>query len=186
MTDVPTTKSAIQARNASALQAFDAVLPRVSPAAWDAPGTVGEWSLKDTLAHLASTWLAGQLEGYLDGRAPTAMETFGYDDVPGPEFDLATNDGRNGWLHTLDGGLTLEQVLARYEEYRQRVTAVLERLPEDDFDRPFGLLPLGHYGRLAPADSETPWAQPLWRWVSGNTWHHIEDHLNDFEAATAR
>lgn len=186
MTDIPTTKATIQERNAAAFAAFDAVLAAVPADAWERPGTVGEWSLKDTLAHLASPWLDGQLEAYLDGREPTAMETFGYEDVPGPEWDLATNDGANGWRYTLERDLTLDEVGQRYADYRQRSDAVIARLPEDAFGREFTLLPLGHWGRLAPADATAPWSQPLWRWISGHTWHHAEDHLADFEAALAR
>ncbi|MGE5595769.1 MAG: DinB family protein [Hyphomicrobiales bacterium] len=186
MDDFPATRAAIQERFEAAVRELNAALGELSAGELVRPGAVGEWSLKDTLAHLSSTWLAGQLEAYLDGRTPTAATTFGFDDPPPPGTDLATNDGRNAWLHTSEARLTLPEVRERYEEFLRRTNAAIARLPEDDFGRAFALAPLGHVGQLRPAvEGDGPPIVPLWRWLAGNTWHHFEEHLPAFQAAAA-
>jgi len=182
MADVPTTKNAILERFRSDVEALNSALAQLSPEELERPHAVGEWSLKDTLAHISSPWLAGQLEAYVAGRDPNALETFGHDQAPEPGDDLTTNDGRNAWSHRFEQALTLEQVQGRYTDYVQRVTAALEQVPDEDFERTFTLEQMGYVGRLRPGETGQP-AVPLWRWVQGNTWHHIEDHLPAFRKA---
>lgn len=180
MADIPTTKAAIQERFASAVEALNARLATLSDEDLERPGAVGDWSLKDALAHLSSPWLAAQIEALREGREPTAMEAFGHEQAPGPDDDMMTNDGRNAWSHRFEEGLTLQQVRERYRDYVERATAALEAVPADDYERVFSLMPLGYVGRLQPGDEGQPNA-PLWRWVMGNTWHHMEDHLGAFQ-----
>lgn len=177
----PTTKAAILERSRESAARLEAAFTSLSEEQLLRPNTVGQWSLKDVLAHIAWEWLAGQLEAYLEGREPTAMECFGHEHAPGPDDDMSTNDGRNAWAYSLDKDLSLSDVLERYWRYRRRIDAVIERLPEEDFERSFAIVALGYVSHVRPArEGET--GSPLWLWLKGNTWEHYEDHIEDFEA----
>ncbi len=184
MADAPlTTNAALKARNQSALAAVDAELKSLTDEQLLAPNAVGEWSLRDVLAHLSVEWLPAQIEAHLEGREPTAMECFGTDEPPGPDHDLSTEDGRNAWQHHRDANLTLAEVRERFARYRRRMDALLERLSDEDLAAMYILEPSGYVGRLRPArDGEVGFVAPLWRWLQGNTWHHYETHLEDIRA----
>jgi len=174
----------MRARSQAALTALDAELQSLTEEQLLAPSTVGDWSLRDVLAHLSADWLPAQIEAHLDGRVATAVECFGTDDPPGPHHDLSTEDGRNAWQHERDAALTLAEVRERFARYRSRMDALLARLSDDDLAASYVLEPLGYVGRLRPAnDGETGVAAPLWRWIQGNTWHHYEAHLEDIRGA---
>jgi hypothetical protein len=177
--DPPTTSAALTARNRAALAALDGAIAGLSDEQLVAPNTAGDWSLRDVLAHLSAEWLPAQLEAFLGGREPTAVECFGDEVPPGPEFDLSTQDGRNAWHHARDAALTLDQVRERFARYRRRMDALLARLSDEDLAATYVLEPLGYVHRLRRgADGEA--GVPLWRWIQGNTWHHYEQHLEAF------
>ncbi len=175
-------KREIQERNRVAAARLDAALARLTDEQLMAPNAVGEWSLRDTLSHIANHWLSEQLESHLDGRAPDPQVATGTTEPPGPEFDLTTLDGRNAWRQHVRRGESLEQVKARYREFLERMDRVIERLPEEEFERPYALRFHDFVGLVRPAEDGEQ-AFPLWQWIRGEYWHHLEDHLPAFEAA---
>ncbi len=185
VTPPPTTPAAILARTREVWAALDAALTRIPDAELLCTRTAEGWSLKDTLAHLSNPWLTAEIEAHLDARDPTPFECYGHDIAPGPEVDITSNDARNAWHHSINQRLTLDQVRARYLDFRARTEAILWRLPESEGDVIFALVPFGHIGRLRPALPGEPLAFPLWQWLRGETWHHYEDHLRAFDAAAA-
>ena len=176
--------AALSDRTRAALTALDTELDSLTDQQLLAPNTVGDWSLRDVLAHLSVEWCPAQIEAYLDGREATAVECYGTDEPPPSWYDPSTNDGRNAWQHERDGGLMLAEVRERFARYRRRMEALLARLSDDDLAALYILEPRGYVGRLRRAqEGESGVVAPLWRWLQGNTWHHYEAHLEDFRAA---
>ena len=182
MPDDPKTKQAIIDRNRAAVARLSAALERLSDEQMLAPDAVGEWSLRDTLSHIANLWLAEQLESYLDGRAPDALSATGTTEPPGPAFDLTTTDGRNAWRHHVRQNESLEQVRERYDLFLERMDAVIGRFPEAEFERSFAIRFEDFVGLVRPAEEGEP-GFPLWQWVRGDYWHHLEEHAPAFESA---
>ncbi len=180
----PTTPSAILARTREAWGALDTALVLIDGEEMLRPRTAEGWSLRDFLCHLGNPWLIAQLEAHLDGREPTMLSCYGHEVPIVPEEDMATNDGRNAWHHRALRGLSLEQVHARYLDFRGRTETVLSRLPVDGGEVIYALVPSGEVGRIRPAREGEPLAIPLWQWLRGATWHHFEEHLPAFEAAS--
>ncbi len=179
----PTTPSAILARTRGTWAALDSALILIDATEMLRPRTPEGWSLRDFLCHLGNPWLTAQLEAHLDGREPTMIACFGHEVVPEPYEDMSTNDGRNAWHHRALASLSLEQVHARYLDFRGRTEALLQRLPETEGEVIYALTPFGLTGRVRPASAGEPMAFPLWQWLRGETWHHFEDHFPAFEAA---
>jgi hypothetical protein len=176
------TRQGIVERNRAAAARMDAALSRLSDEQVLAPNAVGDWSLRDTLSHLGNQWLPEQLESYLENRPPDALAATGTTEPPGPEFDVTTTDGRNAWRHHVRLGESLEEVRARYRTFLARMDSVIERMPEEEFERPFSIAFSDYVGLVRPAaDGEQGF--PLWRWIQGEYWHHLEDHASAFEAA---
>ena len=180
----PTTPAAILARTREAWAALDTALMLIDGDEMLRPRTPEGWSLRDVLCHLGNPWLTAQLEAHLDRRDPTMFACFGHETPPEPTDDLNTNDGRNAWHRRALQGLSLEQVHGRYLDFRGRTEAILQRLPEDEGDVIYAMVPFGHTARVRPALPREPLSFPLWQWLRGETWHHFEDHLLAFEAAS--
>lgn len=179
----PTTPGTILARTREAWAALDTALARIDGAEMLRPRTPEGWSLRDFLCHLGNPWLTAQLEAHLDGREPTMLSCYGHEVPIAPDEDMTTNDGRNAWHRRALRQLSLEQVHARYLDFRGRTESVLLRLPETEGEVVYALVPWEDVGRVIPASAGAPMAFPLWRWLRGETWHHFEDHLPAFEAA---
>jgi len=184
MDEEPRTKTAISDRFRAAYTAFDEALGKLTDAQMLAPGPEGAWSARDVLAHVAADhrWFAGQMVAALEDREPTAAECFGDVSPPGPEHDLTTQDGRNRLQWEQNRHLSLGEVRGGHREYRAKLEAAIERLPEDQMEKPYAIEMLGFVGRVRRA-REGEQGYPLWQWLRGNTWHHYEDHLKDIEAA---
>lgn len=164
--------------------ALDAALKPLDVEPMLRPRTPEGWSLRDMLCHLGNPWLTAQLEAHLDGHDPTMRSCFGHEVEPLPAEDMNSNDGRNAWHHRALRGLSLEEVHARYLDFRRRTEAILQGLPESEGDVIYALVAFGHTGRVRPALPGEPMAYPLWQWLRGETWHHVEDHLPEFQAAS--
>lgn len=184
MTEEIRDKQAILARFREATTRLNAALDRLSDEHMLAPDVVGVWSLRDTLSHIANPWLGEQLQAYLGGRAPDPLAATGTTEPPGPEFDLTTNDGRNAWRHAVRENESLDEVRSRYAEFVTTMERLIEALPDEDFERSFAIQFSDYVGLVRPALRDEP-GFPLWRWLQGDTWHHVEDHLPAFEAAAA-
>ena len=175
-------KQTILARFREATGRLNRALDRLDNEQMLAPNAVGEWSLRDTLSHIANPWLGEQLQSYLGGRAPDPLTATGTSEPPGPEFDLRTTDGRNAWRHAIRANESLEEVRARYVDFVTSMERLIAAFPDEDFERSFALQFSDFVGLLRPAQQDEP-GFPLWRWLQGDTWHHVEDHLPAFEAA---
>ncbi len=182
MTEEVHEKQAILERFREATRRLTTALDQLDDEQMLAPNAVGDWSLRDTLSHIANPWLPEQLQSYLGGRSPDPLTATGTKEPPGPEFDLTTNDGRNAWRHVVRAGESLDEVRARYAEFVVWMDRIIEAFPADDFERSFAIRFSDFVGLVRPAEQDEP-GFPLWQWLRGDTWHHIEEHLPAFEAA---
>lgn len=123
-------------------------------------GPPAGWSIKDHLAHLA-TWelsLIALLRG--DSRA-VAM---GLDEAFHRSADL---DTLNATIYERNKDRPLPDVLATLRQSHERLLAVLRGLDDDDLFKPYS-----HYQPHDPPYN----AEPVIRWVVGNTYEHYRLH----------
>ena len=176
--DIPRTREAVLARIDSANAAIDEALAGLSDDQLLAPAPDDGWSVRDILAHISADqrWLTAQLEAYQRGQPPTPEECYGDVTPPGPGYDMSTQDGRNAWQYAQHRDVPLAEVWERFARYRAAVEDAIRRVPAEAFQQPFALAMHSYCGRLQPAADGDQLVAPLWRWVQGNTWHHVEDH----------
>jgi hypothetical protein len=183
----PTSKAEIIARTRAAEEAWDAAWIGVTDEEMLLPGAVGDWTLKDVLAHVAADdrWFAGQLEALVRGETPTALACYGDETPPAADVDMTTTDGRNEWHYHRNRDLPLDEARRRAAEARARRDAALEALPPAEFEALYTIADLGHVAHLRRArEGEQAW--PLHLAIGGNGWHHYDDHTRDVLAARER
>jgi hypothetical protein len=148
-----------------------------------APGTLGEWSARDVIAHIGGDerWMAGQIEALRVGEQPTALSCYGSDE-PLPEgADLITQDGRNAWQHERLKCLSLDEVRAMAAEAHARLRAVIGSLADAELAGELTIANLGTQGWIRRRqEGEQGW--PLWQWLRGVTYHHYADHAEALRA----
>lgn len=114
-------------------------------------GVVGEWSVKDILAHLAAweqlflSWYESGLHGRIPDESPVGMS-------------IRKMDALNQQIYNQYRLSPLEDVLAEFQHSFQQVLATVMEIPEDE------MFALGRYawtGKLALAD-----------YIAGNTCNH--------------
>lgn len=190
MDEAPRTKAALLGRVRAASAALDDVIAQVPRERLEERGAVGDWSVRDVIAHISAdeSWMVAQLRALARNEPPAALDAYGTDVPPPAGLDLGTQDGRNAWQYQRLRHLPLEEVLARSTRSRATVIAMIESMPEGEFGALYALEPNRFVGRIRPAASDRePLSSPLWRWLAGNTWHHYEDHaagLRPFAEAT--
>lgn len=150
-------------------------------------GTIGEWSVRDVIAHVGADelWMAGQIEALHFGRLPTVASCYGIDMPPPAGIDLATQDGRNAWQYERLRDLSLGDVRAMAAEAHDRLLAVIGLLSDAQLAEPLAIGELATVGHIRkPRDGETAW--PLWEWLRGVTYHHYADHAEALRALAKR
>jgi len=117
------------------------------------PGAVGEWSVKDVIAHLMAWeqlflgWYEAGLQGRIPETTPVGMSKKAIDTL-------------NQKIFVEYRECSLNEILAEFHDSHQQVLAVVQAIPEED------LLTTGRYawtGKLALAD-----------YVAGNTCNHYQ------------
>jgi len=132
------------------------------------PGPGGDWSVKDTLAHIAA-WMnlaAGWLERTLNGE-PVTRYMPGYELTGDEAADEATMNRLNDHIFETHKDLPADTVLDKYRQACEALTAVVATMIEEDLLEP---------GRVAWYPD-----QPVWLNIAGNSFWHIRDHLTAFQ-----
>jgi len=126
----------------------------LSPEAMVEPGVVGEWSVKDVLAHL-SRWEAEVVKLLWQARQGIAPTTLLNEQVPDDEV--------NARWHEEDQARPLERILEDFYGVRDQTIRRLEFFTDKDLNDP----------------KRYPWlgGQPLMEWVAGDTFEHDAEHL---------
>ncbi|RMF41164.1 MAG: ClbS/DfsB family four-helix bundle protein [Anaerolineae bacterium] len=118
------------------------------------PGTVGDWSIKDTLAHL-TMWEA-QLITLLwqarQGRKPSTVH-----------FQKRNTDDINAEWHRQNQNRPLALVWSDFVNIREQTIRRVQAIPEGD------LLDPRRYSWLR--------GRPLWKWIAAHTFEHERKHL---------
>lgn len=121
--------------------------------ALEEPGVLGNWSIKDILAHLTSweaeliklLWQASQ------GQKPSSAH-----------FSGRTVDQLNAQWFKENKNRPLERVLADFTAVRKQTLRRLENFSNKDLNNPDRFLWLK--------------GKPLWEWVAEDTFRHEEEH----------
>jgi hypothetical protein len=135
--------------------AWEKLLGEIKPAEMLTPGVVGEWSVKDLIAHV--TWYEREMLPVLAQRALVGSELW---DEP--------LDVRNQTIYEQNKDRTLDEVL---EDSRQVYAALwneLQTLSDEDLIDP---------GRF----KEWPPEWPPWELLASNTFQHYEEHIPELQ-----
>ena len=117
------TKSEILERLAAERARLQATIASIEPGAMVVPGVVGEWSVKDVLAHLAD-WEAHMLVWLAAGRDGV--------EVTGPEEGLTWSGmaAFNRRIHAAHRDQALADVLAYFRGEHERFMDMVQAMPE--------------------------------------------------------
>ena len=159
------------------------VLARISPERMVEPDTIGDWSVKDVIAHIAADhrWLAAQLDADMQGRLPAASACFGQNDPPPPEYDIADNQDRNDWNVLRHRDWTLEAVTGEAGFAYGWLLETIEALPEAQLTVTYTIANYDNINHLRPATDDDDFRFPLWSLISNYTIEHYPSHVRDVQ-----
>jgi hypothetical protein len=153
-------------------------------------GTVGDWTLRDLLAHLGASnrWIAGQLDAVRRGAMPDPIACFGHDEPPGPDVDMENNDSRNAWYHAHRARWPLAQVREECAQTFGWFVAGLAWLPDDEWAADYTFVVpdqswVAYVRHWTPADGDFRFS--FERLIEGYAWKHYAEHLEDVRRARA-
>jgi hypothetical protein len=135
---------------------WEAVLEEVDEARMSEAGVVGEWSVKDLIAHI--TWSERQMVGMLRARA-----------FVGSELWQLSQDERNAAIFEQNRHRSLKEVREEARQVFAQLLEELEGLTEEEVHDP---------GRFPGMPAEVP----PWRIIAGNTFWHYREHTEDIRA----
>lgn len=140
---------------------LDGALSRISPADMLIPGAVGEWSVKDVLAHIFD-WeqrFLGWYRQQLRGETPI---------VPGPGLTWRDLDALNQNIYERHRDRALDDVKDEYRRSYAEIRAVVGAIPAEDLTVP------GIYSWIGSDHT-------LSDFIAGNTSEHYAQHGDDLE-----
>jgi len=117
---VPTTKQQLIDQLRHERSGWEALLAEIGAARMEMPGVTGDWTMKDTLAHL-TTWWRREV-----ARAEAVRRNERPPDHP-PQSDVAVI---NQWVYLTNRDRPLTDVLGDAEDAWQQFEAALQALPE--------------------------------------------------------
>jgi uncharacterized protein (TIGR03083 family) len=125
----PTSKDELLAAMVRERAKLDGVLDPLTPAQMVAPGVVGEWSVKDMLAHLAE-WEGMALGWYRAGLRGEAPE------VPAPGYKWNETPRLNRAIFEKHRERPLDEVVAWFRSSREEMRGVIESLTDEQLFTP--------------------------------------------------
>lgn len=125
----PTTKSALMDENRDKYAALEAWLAGLTPEQMVQPGLLGDWSVKDVLAHLHE-WHAMLLRWYAAGlrgeNPPTPAEGYTWAQLP----------VLNKRIYETYRDRSLEEVITKFRTSHQELQVLIDSLSEEDLFTP--------------------------------------------------
>lgn len=121
----PTTKQALLEETKTERAALEKLLATLTPHQMTQPGVMGEWSVKDVLAHLIEWeqmflgWYAAGMRGE---KPPTPAEGYNWGQLP----------ALNKAIYKKHRERSLEDVFQQFQASYQQTLALVESLPGDD------------------------------------------------------
>lgn len=127
-------------------------------------GVMGEWSIKDILAHIAS-WqhrLLAWLNAAIRREGPA---------ISGPD-NVEEMDALNAQFYQENKSRSLDEVLTDFRTTYLQIIDVVQAMHEEDLTNPDRFV----------------WAEgrPLWRLVAGDTYEHYQEHIGQVKEWLAR
>jgi hypothetical protein len=149
----------------SGYAALEALIAPLNDEQLTTPGVMGEWTMKDVLAHLTA-WhlhLLDLLDAAVQGTTPAPSAVVSTDEEV---------DRLNAHFYAAGHARPLAEVQAGFGASFERVIADLEALAEEALNR----------------TDQWPWLRgvPLWQFVRGNTYAHYDEHATHIRAWLAR
>lgn len=117
------------------------------------PGVVGNWSVKDLVAHI--TWSEREMLGVLKTRI-----------LAGSDLWSLTNDERNEIVYLQNRVRALEEVLAEAKAVYAQLLELVSAISEADLND------LQYIAEMPPD-------LPPWRLLAGNTYIHYQEHAQN-------
>lgn len=151
------------------------------------PDAVGFWSTKDVQDHITTNnrWMAVQLRALVRGELPTAEDAYGHAQTPPPGTDLADQDRRNAWWHSIDRERPLDETLIAAPLWAAALAEAIAAVPDAEFARGYTFGDHLHVGQVRPAaEGEPSW--PLARIIVSYADEHYHGHNADIRAAQGR
>jgi len=157
----PDNHAALVARVQAGFVAFEEALAPLDARQLTTPGAMGDWSVKDVLAHLTCWHL--RLLDILDPMEPARVPG-----IPPQGIEEDQIEGVNARFYAENRTRPLDKVLAAFRGSYQQVLAQVQALSDADLSSAerFPLL----------RDSKVIWV------VAGNTYEHYEEHLSAMQA----
>lgn len=150
----PLSKAALLSESEQEHAALEQFVAALTPGQMLQPGIVGEWSVKDGLAHLyeweqmVQAWLAAAQRGELPH-------------VPGEGYKWNQLPALNEQIRRKHADRSLDEVLAMYRESHRQITATMEGLSEETLFTP-GLYPWMNKNTLAAFFGSCTGSHYLW------------------------
>jgi uncharacterized protein (TIGR03083 family) len=132
---------------------WEAVLAQVGEARMSGPCVVGDWSVKDLIAHI--TWFEREMVGVLRARA-----------LVGSDLWNLPQDQRNAAILEQNRQRPLSDVLTEAREVFPQLVELVQALDDQDLNDPSRF-----------ADMPADWVP--WQIIAGNTFDHYRAHAPD-------
>lgn len=146
-----TTKAELLESIHSSRQQLDSKFAKLTPEEMVWPGSMGNWSVKDILAHLVD-WEQRFIGWYQTGVRGEVPET----PAPGMHWGELPNLNQLGYER--HQGETLDEVLIQYESSYKEILELIDVMSEEEIFRPMYYLWTG--------------GKPLLNWINANTASH--------------
>jgi hypothetical protein len=161
-----TDKTEILARMAESYGTLRATLDRAGAEVLERPGTWGDWSLKDLVAHLTywQTVATDRLQKFMTGRAD---EIHFFQDSTESFQGTSEIDEVNENVYRANKDRPLAEMLEQLDITYQALRTAAKSVPADVY----------------PQDQQP---SPLRGWVAGNSFAHYDEHRPDIDKAIQR
>ncbi|MBI5035526.1 MAG: ClbS/DfsB family four-helix bundle protein [Chloroflexi bacterium] len=158
------TKSKLIEEMETARAEWEKVLDLVGEAQMTLAVLHGNWTVKDTIGHVAyyERWLQSWLEAAARGQVTVASHR-----------DVLDVDQRNALIWVENKDRTLKEILEESRVVFDRLVQLVKILPEADLLDPYVV-----------ARYVTPFwgkAQPLWQCIAGDSYEHYREHTENIQ-----
>lgn len=186
MSDTPT-KAELLARLSTERAAWERAFGALTREQLLLPDAVGFWSTKDVQDHLTTNnrWMAVQLRALVRGELPTAEDAYGHTQTPPPGTNLADQDQRNAWWHSIDRARPLEETLVAAPLWAAALAEAIAAVPDAEFARSYTFGDYLHISQVRPA-TEGEYAWSLGSIIASSAGEHYATHNADLSAARER
>ncbi len=138
---------------------FRELLAQINLEQMTRPGTIGQWSVKDTVAHIVvhEQRMIEWMRERLAGAQPLAPQPY---NMPDDELDEL-----NEQIHRQNLARPLDDILCDLERTHVQVLALVDTSTEEDL--------------LDPEFFQLQAGEPLWEAIAANTFWHYAEHGED-------